>query len=296
MLRRRVEGLPAPWTSDSILGTHKFCNTFRYTDRVSQDLIVKIINMPISALDDIFNVVMYRFFSNPDTYGHICATLGHRPIINDLTDCTLTDILDSYMLDGNTLYTDAFILCASSYFGQKRKHQNHIELFRHMFLGDNFASKVLATKSMKNLVELLQTYPMVGPFMSYQIANDLCYLDSVHIDPNTYTVAGPGALRGIAKAFESTGSLSSSEVILYMYKNQHVEFAKYGYDFFANGGEELGLVDCQGLFCELDKYCRVARPDLLSNRVNIKKKYADTGKIPTKIHPNKWAQNSVKTL
>ena len=154
----------------------------------------------------------------------------------------------------------------------------------------------MGLQTMKEVVDSLQTYPMIGPFMSYQIANDLCYLESVHIDPDTYTVAGPGALRGIAKAFESTGSHTPSEVILYMHKNQRREFAKYGYDFYARGGEELGLVDCQGLFCELDKYCRVARPDLLSNRVNIKKKYADTGKIPTKIRPNKWAQNSAKAV
>lgn len=39
------------------------------------------------------------------------------------------------------------------------------------------------------------------------------------------------------------------------------------------GNRKLQYIDCQNLFCELDKYLRKVKPKLKSNRTNIKKKY-----------------------
>ena len=36
MFFRKIEGLPAPWTTDTILARHKFTNAYRASDRVSQ--------------------------------------------------------------------------------------------------------------------------------------------------------------------------------------------------------------------------------------------------------------------
>ena len=44
-------------------------------------------------------------------------------------------------------------------------------------------------------------------------------------------------------------------------------------DFKRIGNRPLQLIDCQNIFCELDKYCRQALPDLKSNRIKIKKRY-----------------------
>ncbi len=320
--KRRLEGLPPPWTDDEILRTYKFCNTFRYTDRVSQDLIRLIVlrrGLPHSAApelsycdyksqserfsceqppavlattqyiserfgDDVFRVVFFRFFSRTETYLHVCKALGRAPQILDLETDALTHVLDDLAESGQKLYTAAFILCASNRYGHQKKHRNHIELFREMFLQENFSEFALGCKNMKELAERLETFPMIGPFMAYQIANDLCYLPQVNIDPNSFTIAGPGALRGIKKAFVEHNGLTPAEVIQWMRGNQETEFKKYGYDFYEQAGEWLGLVDCQGLFCELDKYCRVFRPDLGSGRARIKQKFRPQNK-PTRLKP-----------
>src|SRR4051812_26195126 len=43
---RRIEGARAPWTNDPILGTYKFTNAYRASDRVSQYLIRSVIYRP----------------------------------------------------------------------------------------------------------------------------------------------------------------------------------------------------------------------------------------------------------
>ena len=50
----------------------------------------------------------------------------------------------------------------------------------------------------------------------------------------------------------------------------------------------LQLIDCQNIFCELDKYCRQALPDLKSNRTKIKKHYVPKKERIEYIYPKKW--------
>ena len=79
-----------------------------------------------------------------------------------------------------------------------------------------------------------------------------------------------------------------------MYEHQEVEFKRLNLCFKGLGNRPLQLIDCQNIFCELDKYCRVAVPDLKSNRKKIKKKYVSK---PVKIeycYPPKWNINIEK--
>lgn len=82
--------------------------------------------------------------------------------------------------------------------------------------------------------------------------------------------------------------MSKEDVIKWMCDHQEEEFKRLGIDFKDLGGRPLQYIDCQNLFCELDKYCRQAVPELKSNRTKIKKKYVPkSGKIEY-MYPPKW--------
>jgi hypothetical protein len=288
ILKRRLAGQPAPWTDDPILQTFKFCNTFRSMDYVSQDLLREIALQPDNPSDDVFRTLLYRFFSKPETYRHICQKLSRAPRIDDLRSSRIDDILDERKANGNTLYTNAFILASSRSLGVELKHRMQLEVLRQMFLRDEMDQQVLSLRAMEELCNILQLYPLIGPFMAYQFAQDVCYLPWVAIDPNTYTIAGPGAIRGIHKIYPGAQKDSFSKIIIHMYTTQQSEFKRLGYDFYQQtGGMTLSLGDCQGLFCELDKYCRVARPDLLSNRKKVKTTFEPSHTILQIVTPPK---------
>ena len=85
--------------------------------------------------------------------------------------------------------------------------------------------------------------------------------------------------------------MTNEDIIKYMYDNQEKEFKRLNLDFKRILNRKLQLIDCQNIFCELDKYLREAKPDLKSNHVKIKKEYIQK---PTKIeyvYPNKWYIN-----
>jgi len=53
----------------------------------------------------------------------------------------------------------------------------------------------------------------------------------------------------------------------------------------------LHCIDCQGLFCETDKYSRVAFPELKSNRKRIKTTFQQNVQKIEYFYPSKWKIN-----
>lgn len=290
---RRVAGEAPPWTDDAILQTFKFCNVFRAADRVSQFMIRDVCyhEEDCTAEDRLFQIVAFRTFSRITTWRTLRTVLGRYPTLDDLGDGAFTEGLDKAKADNGGLYTGAFILCATDAYGQSAKHLNHVELFRHMFLEDALGERLLATSSLREVYDLLHGYPLMGDFMSYQTAIDLNYAALVNFSENEFTEAGPGAIRGIKKAFEDLGDYSPTDTILWMVDNQAAEFDRLGLPFNGLWGRPLHAIDCQGLFCELDKYCREAVPDLASGRKRIKARFARSADPIELFLPPKWGLN-----
>jgi hypothetical protein len=287
---RRQSGAPQPWTDDPILQAYKFCNVYRAADRVSQYLIRHVIyeSGGGSAPDRIFQIVAFRTFSNIATWDGVEEILGRPPTLEDLSSDAFTRALDAVKRRNGRLYTGAFILCANKAFGHSDKHHNHVALFKHMFLERQLAARAFATNALEGLVRELASFPLMGPFMSYQIAIDLNYSELVNFDEDDYTQAGPGAIRGLKKAFMDFGDFTPADTIRWMVDRQEAEFARLELPFRGLFGRRLHAIDCQGLFCELDKYCREAAPQLVSNRSRIKARFAPRSDVLDLFFPPKW--------
>lgn len=290
---RRVSGQPAPWTDDRILRDYKFCNVFRAADRVSQYMIREICyhDEPCTPADRLFQIVAFRTFSKIDTWRSLRDYLGRHPTLNDLADGSFGEGLERTKIRNGGLYTGAFILCAADAYGQASKHRNHVELFRHMFLKDDMGERLQEARSLRQVYDELHRYPLIGDFMAYQIAIDLNYSSVINFSENDFTQAGPGALRGIKKCFADLGDYSPTEIILWMVEHQKDEFARLDLPFNGLWGRSLHAIDCQGLFCETDKYCREAVPQLASARKRIKAKFTPTPEPIRFFFPPKWAIN-----
>ncbi len=291
----RAAGRPSPWTEDPILQTYKFCNVFRAADRVSQYLIREIAygQEEQTPEDRLFQTVAFRTFSSPRTWEALRSEFGRHPLIEDLVDGTFERALSRQKERVGGLYTGAFILCANKAYGFDAKHQNHTALFRDMFVDKGLASSIRGANSFEQVVGLLEAFPLMGPFMSYQTAIDINYSDVVDFGEDDYTQAGPGALRGIAKAFEDLGDFSATEIILWMVERQEQEFDRLGLHFDGLWGRRLHAIDCQGLFCELNKYCREAVPELQSARKRIKARFKPSSEPLDLFFPPNWGINKI---
>src|SRR5471030_326390 len=64
-----------------------------------------------------------------------------------------------------------------------------------------------------------------------------------------FVMAGPGALDGISKCFIGLDTVTSSDVIRYMFDHQEEHFERLDIGFPNLWGRRLQLIDCQNLFC-----------------------------------------------
>jgi len=296
---KRLSGEKAPWSSDPILQEYKFCNTYRASDRVSQflikDVICKNIN-ELSAEDLLLRIFFFRLLNKIETWKSLENKFGTLTLKN-FDRNNISKFLSDEMESGAKIYGNAFILCATKAFGFDKKHDNHLALIESLFKNKT-SSRLLNSKSLEELFNNLKELPLIGDFMAYQIAIDLNYSTLFDFNENDFTIAGPGAVRGIKKMFPNANKNEYRSKIMFMVENQDSEFERLGIKFKDLFGRKLQTIDCQNLFCETDKYCRVKYPELKSNRSRIKAKYEaksiendSSRKLEKPFYPPKWNIN-----
>jgi hypothetical protein len=134
---------------------------------------------------------------------------------------------------------------------------------------------------------------MMGDFLAYQYIIDLNYGPLLNFSEMEFIVPGPGARRGIGKCFSDLGGLSEADIIRLVTEHQEEEFTHRGIKFEDLWGRPLQLIDCQNLFCEVDKYARVAFPGLqvAGGGKRIKQVYRTTSEPIEYWYPPKWGIN-----
>lgn len=168
----------------------------------------------------------------------------------------------------------------------------HLRLLERM-MKDKLPGQLLRCKTMGRAFELLREYPTIGNFLAYQFVTDLNYSPLTDFTEMEFVVPGPGAIRGIHKSFSNLGGLSEAEIIKWVTERQQAEFESRGLQFQALWGRPLQLIDCQNLFCEVDKYARVVYPELggKQTRKRIKQKFMPKDDPIDYWFPPKWGIN-----
>lgn len=287
----RLAGDWTPSTKDPILARHRFCNVFRAADRVSQHLIrTAAFGEPDLLEEDFFlRIVLHRLFCRPSTWELLERELGRidaQTFAPDVYD----RVLDDARARGAKLYTGAYIVSPSGVYGYARKHRNHLALLEAM-LASGVSRRVAGANSLRAVYEELRTWPLIGPFMAYQLAIDLNYSPLLSFSEDDFTMPGPGAVRGLSKVFVDLGGLSPADSVHWLVEQQDRVGEELGIAVPTLFGRRLHAIDCQNLLCEVDKYCRVAFPDLLSDRSVIKQRYIPDPEPYRLYFPPEWDIN-----
>jgi hypothetical protein len=288
LFMRRLIGAPPPWTDDPVLGTHRFTNAYRATDRVSQYLIRHVLYEGKQTTEEIFfRALLFKLFNRIETWEELTAKL-RAPAWKNFSFERYARVLDAVLARGETLYSAAYIMPSPS-FGNARKHRNHLRLLEHM-MRDGAPRRVARARSLQEIFELLRGYPSLGNFLAFQFAIDLNYSETSNFSEMEFVVAGPGACDGIRKCFKDTAALTEPDVIRVVTELAASEFERLHLSFQTLWGRPLQLVDCQNLFCEVDKYARVVHPEYkgASGRTRIKQRFVPKGDPLPQWYPPKW--------
>jgi hypothetical protein len=290
---RRLEGQPSSlWTQDVVLTKYKFTNAYRASDRVSQYLIRNVIYAGDQSPEDVFfRTILFKIFNRIETWELLereLGTISHA----DYSFQRYDDILSRALARGSRIYSAAYIMPSGNRaFGHKRKHRNHLMMLEQM-MTDEVHQRISEARSMQRAFELLRSYPLMGDFLAYQYVIDLNYSSLLNFSESEFVVPGPGALSGVHKCFSSLGGLSEANIISLVAERQEEEFAARGIEFRTLWGRPLQLIDCQNLFCEVDKYARIAHPEFANGRTRIKQHYRHNTEPMSYWYPPKWQLNA----
>ena len=292
---RRVRGETPPWTDDPVLAIYKFTNAYRASDRVSQYLIRNVIyrdDLPNAPREVFFRILLFKLFNKIDTWELLEREVG--PVtFEDYRFAAYDAVLARALQTGRRIYSAAYIMPPGTHaFGRSAKHQNHLLLLERM-MADQLADRLTQTRTMQEGFEKLRAYPTVGDFLAYQFITDINYSELTDFTEMDFVVPGPGARDGLRKCFVDTGGLNEPELIRLMADLQEKEFERLDLDFQSLWGRRLQLIDCQNLFCEIDKYARVAHPEIAgrTGRTRIKQKFVPALDPIELFYPPKWELN-----
>lgn len=256
-------------TEDPILQRHKFTNCYRACDRVSQYLIKNVIQderCKYSKEDVLLRVLLFKVFNRIDTWEWL-ETQFQRWKYSECIDWRMWHVADvmGWMDEWNKthpLFTGVYRITSKPCFGEKTKYGNYLMCIDHIMKNYEQVIEIDSAESM--FYHLLQV-PLLGPFMAMQLTTDLGYAGWPWTE-NDYIYPGPGCKRGVSKCFGiAFGDLDSI-------MSKLVEVQGDGYERFPGlelppmkEGQDrtirpLSLMDVQNLFCEFDKYMRVANP------------------------------------
>lgn len=279
-------------TLDPIISKHRFTNVYRASDRVSQYLIKNVIYSKenFSNQDLLLRILLFKIFNKISTWELIESELG-KVSTENFSFNKIRNLLFEARKSGESIYSGAYIMTSGkSIFGYEYKHENHLKLLEQYIIESDFCNKIQDSKSLEQLYNLLLELPTVGTFLAFQYAIDINYSTLTNFSEMDFVKAGPGAKDGIRKCFSDFGDYSYEDIIKYMADNQEKFFNKFELDFQNLWGRRLQLIDCQNLFCEVDKYSRVAHPDILglSARTRIKQIYRPVESKIDYFFPPKW--------
>lgn len=292
----RINSQPSPWTDDPILQEYKFTNAYRASDRVSQYLIRNVIySKKWSLKDTVFRILIFKIFNKIETWELLEHTFGNVELSTfdiDKFDACLQNARSA----GIAIYSAAYIIPSGSRkkHGVISKHRFHLNLLQHL-INEKYHTSLASQKSLEGVFLKLSSVESFGSFLAYQYTIDLNYSPWFDFSENDFVVPGPGAKDGIRKCFSDLGEYSEEDIIRMMQEEQEYHFNRLGIQFNSLWGRPLQLIDCQNLFCEVDKYSRVAHPDIsgISGRTRIKQKHKPKLSLAHAWYPPKWGLNEL---
>lgn len=291
----RIENKPFPWTEDKIIQKYKFTNAYRASDRVSQYLIKNVIYCKdfYSPEDQCFRILFFKLFNKIETWKYMenaLSEISYRSYSYRRYNTLLTQKINN----NERIYSAAYIMpSGKSCFGFDKKHQNNLKLLEHM-MKSGLPTMIAKSRSLQELYEVLISFPTLGSFLAFQYAIDINYSELCDFNEMSFVVAGPGAKNGIIKCFGELNGYKYEDVIKYVAEHQEIEFEKRGLKFKTLFGRKLQLIDCQNLFCETDKYARIAHTDIsgINERKRIKQQYINHNLESIEyFYPPKWGIN-----
>jgi len=245
----KTAGLPREqWTKDAIIAKYRFCNVYRKLDRVTVWLDHHWLGPYADERDLWFQTIVGRLINEPDALQALRLCLPWN-------SPWFTRTLLQRQADGLKIRNTAYIVSTN---GRAMPFVPYI--VQHV-LDPLWAQRAKLRPqpevTLGGYARLLQAQMGIGSFIAGQVIADLKYHDACMVearDWKTFSVPGPGSLRGMGRLLGSTDASKCSERAFFAGMPRAGDLANEV--TFDNGWPFLDAQDVQNCLCEFDKHER----------------------------------------
>ena len=263
----RKNGEPWPWTKDKILQEYKFTNVFRRLDKQTIELIKAMRYAEACGAQGpelLFRICMFRLFNWASTYKVLIGMSKDYTGLSDLGKNYSVDKavkrLRNMQEDGQKVFTGAYIVTNAG--GTRPKIELYAEGLQAIWKQrESIFYSVTGQNTIEHATQTMRAYPLVGPFVSYELATDFTYFKKILDEPEdamTYANAGPGAMRGLNRIYgiqplrKKWNQFQACQAMQQLLVKSTDTPALLG-----TGVPPLQLREIEHSLCEYDKYMRV---------------------------------------
>lgn len=250
---KREAGEPKPWTDDSILQSWRFCNPFRYNDKQTKWLLENVLDPHDNPeYEDLllFNTFAFRAFNWYETFEWISDDdwfCYEKPFERQ----KVQNLLEIWKKNGHQLTSGAYMI--RGYLG-KPKWQSIPETLEEIWLKRKpLAAQVSHCTTLEEAHQslLMQHFWGWGEFTVYQVILDLMYTHMLSdaTDINTWTLIGPGAVKGLREIWSRLPKERFVEKAVWLHSKQGM--------YLEDHVPIMNLQDIEFCLCELGKYRRI---------------------------------------
>jgi hypothetical protein len=294
---KRLRGESPPWTDDSILREKKFTSTFRAADRTSQYCIKQVIyeGGSMEPEEVVFRGFLFKSFNKIETWELLTKALG--PLTWKTFDqAKYSAVLDAAKARKHVIFNAAYMQRPQTGSDLVGKHNRYLALVEDL-MRSGVTGRLQSAGTYQEAYRVLRDFPSpaLGDFTAMQWLTDINYSEVLNFSENEFIIPGPGALDGINKCFGLSLSkdrpqdlIDATAIIEMCVDSQEDFFRQYGFEPVTLFGRRLHLIDCQSLFCETDKFSRIARPEFNLRRTEIKQNFEPSGPLALPYFPPKW--------
>jgi len=243
---RRARGLPQPWTDDPILQQYRFCNVFRWQDKVSQ-WITHNWGQPYEGHRNmVLAMALARQINWPPTLAEIGFPKRWNPD-------RVAKVMKQRRARGEKVFTGAYII-TGTLGGDK------IDQVVYKMLDPLHRARIcVVPHSLEETWRKVRTIPGFGGFMAYEVVSDLRHLPPMRgqvEDACTWAHAGPGAKRGLNRFWGRPVRAPVKDHQAVVEMHELLKMARHKLPkYFSNVGLEMR--DIEHSLCEYDKYERL---------------------------------------
>lgn len=258
-VRKDINKEPAPWTKDPVLRDYHFCNNFRELDACSRILYAAVGPKGPSA-EVLLNVVAFRFFNQRWWFDEMGWLRPHRVRRGN----RLYHLMCTTRERRGRLFSPAYRITQARPYPHTDFEGKHGQVYWVLYdlAAGNFVNQRVLRKlrTPEGAMGTLQAIPLVGPFLAYQIALDLCHLGwfSHRFTDSHFYYVGPGALPGLQyiygpEAVDSNNAASFLRGLVSM-QGRYLKDATWHTPEWANKHRHLSAANMQFCLCEFRKY------------------------------------------